>query len=73
MSPSCRQRVPRVPSFEGDERLKFTDEEQQAIRAAERAFAYGSQRRQVLAEDRTHAGNSLLLAIILALGSMLLG
>ena len=37
------QRTPRVPSFHGNDRLKFTAEEQQAIHAAEKEYGYRPQ------------------------------
>src|ERR1700682_5718354 len=61
------QREHRIPSVQGNDRLKFTAEEQQAIRVAERAVGYRSQPRIVVGTP-AHPPRRLALAIILALG-----
>ncbi len=65
------QRARRVPSFQGNDRLKFTAEEQQAIRDAERASGYQSRPRNV-AGPRARPRHRLALAIILTLGFLFL-
>jgi hypothetical protein len=59
------QRVGRTPSFQGNDRLKFTPEEQQAIRNAERASGHRSRTHVVGPPARPRHG--LAFTIILAL------
>jgi hypothetical protein len=61
-------RVPRVPKFEANDRLKFTPEEQQAIQAADRGFGYRSQSDMV---DEPRPSHGLAIAIALALAYFL--
>jgi cytoskeletal protein RodZ len=52
---ASRRRTSRVPSFHGNDRLKFTAEEQQAIRAAEWAYGYRPQH-HVARRPQPHIG-----------------
>jgi hypothetical protein len=61
-------RVPRVPNFEANDRLKFTAEEQEAIQAAERAFGYRPQSNMVV---RPRPNRGLAFAIVTALAYFL--
>ena len=58
-------RVPRVPNFEANDRLKFTPEERQAIQAAERAFGYRAQSGSVI-RPRPRGGLAFAIAFALA-------
>jgi hypothetical protein len=62
-------RVPRIPTFEADDRLKFTPEEQRAIQTAERASGYRVQQGSVI---RPRPRRGLAFAIALALAYFLL-
>lgn len=59
------QRTRQIPSFQGNDRLKFTPEEQQAIRNAERASGHQSRTHNVQPSARPRHG--LAFTIILAL------
>ena len=59
--------VPRVPTFEANDRLKFTASEQQAIRAAELAFGRRPQALPAVQHSSRHRGLGGLIAHGLAL------
>jgi hypothetical protein len=65
------QRARRTPKFRGNDRLKFTAEEQAAIRDAERASGYRS-RTHSDAGSRARPRHRLALAIIATLGFLFL-
>src|SRR5258707_15393424 len=67
--PGRSARLPRVPNFEANDRLKFTPDEQRAIQAAESAFGYRAQSRSVI---RPRPGRGLAFAIAFALAYFLL-
>src|SRR6266853_4577354 len=58
-------RVPRVPNFEANDRLKFTPEEQQAIQAAERTFGRPPQA-GIVAQPGPRRGLAFAIALALA-------
>jgi hypothetical protein len=65
MQRPSRQRTSGVPSFAGNDRLKFTVEEQQAIRAAEEALGYGAPPRKVVGDRRRSRHPLLRLALLI--------
>src|SRR6266436_4342375 len=65
------QRARRVPSFQGNNRLKFTAEEQRAIRDAERISGNRSRTHAVVGPP-ARPRHRLALAIIITLGFLFL-
>jgi hypothetical protein len=69
------QRARPVPTFQGNDRLKFTEAEQHAIRVAERALGHRSQPRTVAGPPvppRHSLGRAIGWAIFLLLLAELL-